>query len=63
MDPLLLEFIEATDEEQADHCLAGLIDEHAVPIVKEILASSLRFYPNNNGRALTQDANDLFNVP
>src|ERR1041384_2679847 len=61
MDQLLLTFIEATDEDQADHCLASLIDEHAVPIVREILGSGLRFYLYNNGAASTQDANDLFN--
>lgn len=61
MDQLLLTFIEAKDEEQADHCLASLIDEHAVPIVKEILGSSLRFHLSNHGPASTQDASDLFN--
>lgn len=61
MDQLLLTFIEATDEEQADHCLSSLIDEHAAPIVKEILGSSLRFHLSNNSAASTQDANDLFN--
>ena len=61
MDQLLLTFIEATDEEQADRCLATLIDDHAIPIVKEILGSSLRFYLSNSATASTQDANDLFN--
>jgi RNA polymerase sigma factor (sigma-70 family) len=61
MDQLLLAFIEATDEVQADGCLASLIDEHALPIVKEILASSLHFHLDNNGSASTQDASDLFN--
>ena len=62
MDQLLLAFIEAIDEDQADSCLATLIDEHAVPIVKEILASSLRFYLNSNGAAASsQDAHDVFN--
>ena len=61
MDHLLLQFIEATDEEQADLWLITLIDEHAVPIVREILGSSLRFHLNNNSAASTQDANDLFN--
>ncbi len=61
MDHLLLQFIEATAEEQADLWLATIIDEHAVPIVKEILGSSLRFYLNNNSAGSTQDANDLFN--
>lgn len=61
MDQLLLAFIEAVDEEQADRCLTSLIFEHAVPIVKEILGSSLRFHFNTNGTASTQDASDLFN--
>ncbi|HET9713620.1 MAG TPA: hypothetical protein VFP64_17145 [Pyrinomonadaceae bacterium] len=61
MDHLLLQFVEAKDEEQADLWLVTLIDEHAVPIVREILGSSLRFPLNNNGAASTQDANDLFN--
>jgi len=61
MDQLLITFVEAKDEAQADHCLASLIDEHAVPIVKEILGSSLRFHLSNNGPASTQDASDLFN--
>ena len=61
MDHRLLTFIDATDEEQADLCLASLIDEHAVPIIKEILASSLRFHVDTHGAASTQDANDLFN--
>ncbi len=61
MDYLLLQFIEATDEEQADLWLVNLIDEHAVPIVREILGSSLHFHLNNNRATSTQDANDLFN--
>lgn len=61
MDQLLIAFIDATDEEQADRCLSNLIDEHAVPIVKEILGSSLHFHVSNNSAASTQDATDLFN--
>lgn len=61
MDQLLLTFLEAKDEEQADRCLASLIDEHAVPIVREILGSSLRFHLHTNGSASTQDGSDLFN--
>ena len=62
MDTLLLTFIEATDEEQADRCLTRLIDEHAAPIVREILASSLRVYVDLNGGATSnQDVGDLFN--
>ena len=60
MDHLLIQFIEATDEEQADLWLITIIDEHAVPIIREILGSSLHFHLNNS-TASTQDANDLFN--
>ena len=60
IDQLLLTFIETTDEEEADRCLASLVDQ-AVPIVREILGSSLRFYFSNNSAASSQDANDLFN--
>ena len=61
MDHLLRQFIEATEEEQADRWLVTLIDDHAVPIVREILGSSLRFHLSNNRAASTQDASDLFN--
>lgn len=61
MDQLLRAFIDATDEVQADRCLGSLIDEHAVPIVKEILGSSLRFHLDNTGATSSQDANDLCN--
>lgn len=61
MDHLLLQFIDATDEEQASLWLVTLIDEHAAPIVREILGSSLRFHVNNSSAASTPDANDLFN--
>jgi len=61
MDYRLLPFIEATNEEQADLCLASLIAQHAVPIIREILGSSLRFHLDNQAVASTQDANDLFN--
>lgn len=61
MDHRLLAFIEATDEEQADRRLESVIDQHAVPIIREILASSLRFHLDNHSIPSTQDANDLFN--
>ena len=61
-DHLLLTFIKATDAKEADQCLSRLIDEHAVPIIREILGSSLHFHVDNNGAGpSTQDASDLFN--
>jgi hypothetical protein len=60
MDDLLLPFIEASDEEQSDRCLARLIEEHAGPIVRQVLGSSLRL-DLAAARSPTQDAGDLFN--
>jgi hypothetical protein len=62
MDNLLLAFIEEANEEKADLCMVQLIDEHAAPIVKEILGSSLRLhYDGYNTGTVKQDAGDLFN--
>jgi RNA polymerase sigma factor (sigma-70 family) len=62
MDKLLLTFIEATDEVEADHCLTNLIEEHAAPIVKEILSSTLRLHVEaGSAGPYSQDASDLFN--
>jgi hypothetical protein len=62
MDSLLFTFIDAKDDEQADRCLTRLIDEHAAPIVREILGSSLRFHLDRSGAgSSSQDASDLFN--
>lgn len=62
MDNLLLPFIEETNEEKADLCLVHLIDDHAAPIVREILGSSLRIYfDGSSAGSSKQDAGDLFN--
>src|SRR5687767_10171124 len=62
MDTLLLTFIEAIDDEQADRCLTRLIDQHAAPIVREILVSSVRIHVDISGAgSSSQDALDLFN--
>jgi hypothetical protein len=61
MDNILLTFIEATDEVEADNCLTHLIDEQAAPIVKEILGSTLRLYDNSGAGPYSQDAGDLLN--
>ncbi len=62
MDKLLLTFIEESDEEKADLSLTRLIDEHAAPIVREILGTSLRIHFDLSGAGSSnQDAGDLFN--
>ena len=62
MDQLLLAFIEAKEDEQVDRCLTHLIDEHARPIVREILGSTLQLHIAKNGvGTLSQDAGDLLN--
>lgn len=60
MDNLLLTFIEESDDEKADLCLTSLIEEHAAPIVREILGASLRIHFDGAGSS-KQDAGDLFN--
>jgi len=57
MDHILRTFIEATDEVQADHCLTILIDEHATPIVKDILGHG----EIAGAGPYSQDASDLLN--
>jgi RNA polymerase sigma factor (sigma-70 family) len=62
MDDLLLPFIEESDEDRANFCLTRLIDDHAAPIVREILGSSLRFHFDVSGAGSSNpDAGDLFN--
>ena len=62
MDDLLLTFLGATDEVEADHCLTNLIDEHAAPIVKDVLGSTLRLHGEiRSAGPYSQDASDLFN--
>ena len=62
MDDLLLPFIEESDEARANLCLTRLIDDHAAPIVREILGSSLRLYFDLTGAGSSNpDAGDLFN--
>src|SRR4030095_14957786 len=62
MDSLLLTFIAARDEAEAEHCLTRLINDHGGPIVREILRSNLRLHVDANGGASSnQDAGDLFN--
>lgn len=60
MDNLLLTFIQESDDEKADLCLTHLIEEHAAPIVREILGASLRIHFDGAGSS-KQDAGDLFN--
>lgn len=60
MDNLLLTFIQESDDEKADLCLTSLIEEHAAPIVREILGASLRIHFDGAGSS-KQDAGDLFN--
>src|SRR5918999_943924 len=62
MDNLLLPFIEEPNEEKADVCLVQLIDDHAAPIVREILGGSLRIhFDGSSAGSSKQDAGDLFN--
>lgn len=62
IDNLLVPFIEESNAEKADLYLATLIDDHAAPIVREILGGSLRLHFDGTASgSSTQDAGDLFN--
>jgi RNA polymerase sigma factor (sigma-70 family) len=62
MDHLLVAFIEANEQAEIDRCLAHLIDEHARPIVREILGSTLQLHVDKSGVGRSsQDAGDLLN--
>ena len=62
MDTLLVAYVEAKDEAQVDQCLTKLIDEHARPVVREILGSTLQFHLDRTGAGRSsQDAGDLLN--
>jgi hypothetical protein len=58
--PLLLAFLEATDQTHAERMLAELIQDHADPIIAKILKSKLRVSMNgSHGDQLNQDALDI----
>jgi hypothetical protein len=60
MDPLLRPFVDATDEAEIERELHGLIDQHALPLAKAIVARKLRTYREDKpGRSGVQDREDV----
>jgi hypothetical protein len=60
VDPLLRRFVEATKEADAERELSGLIEQHALPLAKIIVARKLRsFSAERSGRAEESDREDV----
>src|SRR5262249_32914584 len=58
IDPLLLPFLEAVGEEEAEVALARLLAE-VEPLIKNIIGYKWRFYSNDR-RSEASDAEDIF---
>jgi len=59
VDPLLLPFLHAPSDEEADKVLAQLISQHADPVVKNIVGYKFRVFFRENNRARSDDAEDI----
>src|SRR6266436_6214405 len=59
VDPLLLPFLQAPGDEDADNVLAQLIAQHAEPVIKNIVGYKFRVFFRENSRAHNDDAEDI----
>lgn len=59
IDPLLLPFLQAGSEDEADAVLAHLISEHAEPVVKNIVGYKFRVFFRESNRGQNNDAEDV----
>ena len=59
VDPILLPFLHAPSDEEADAVLALLISQHADPVVKNIVGYKFRVFFRENNRAENDDAEDV----
>ena len=59
VDPLLLPFLQAPSDEEADTILAQLISQHADPVVKKIVGYKFHVFFRENNRAQNEDAEDV----
>jgi hypothetical protein len=59
VDPLLLPFLQAHSDEEADVLLAQLISQHADPVVKKIVGYKFHVFFRENNRAQNDDAEDI----
>jgi DNA-directed RNA polymerase specialized sigma24 family protein len=58
-DPVLMPFLEAKDESQAEQALARLISEEVNPLVKQIVSYKLRTGSGNENHRPSNDVEDL----
>lgn len=60
LDPLLLPFLQAENEAEAERLLAQLLSEQVEPLVKNIVGYKLRVYfKTNDNRTANKDAEDV----
>ncbi|PYS68265.1 MAG: hypothetical protein DMF69_20750, partial [Acidobacteria bacterium] len=59
VDPLLLPFLQAPSDDEADTVLAELISQQADPIVKKIVGYKFQVFFRENNRAQNEDADDV----
>ena len=59
VDPLLLPFLQASSDDEADTVLAELISQHADPVVKKIVGYKFQVFFRENNRAGNDDAEDV----
>ena len=59
VDPLLLPFLQAISDDEADTTLAQLISQHADPVVNKIVGYKFHVYFRNSNRAQNVDAEDV----
>lgn len=60
IDPVLLAFLQAASETEAERLLALLISEKVEPLVKNIIGYKLKVYFNDDHRAEVADAEDIY---
>ncbi len=60
IDPVLLPFLEAAGETEAERLLALLISEKVEPLVKNIIGYKLKVYFTEDHRAELSDAEDIY---
>ena len=58
-DPVLLPFLRADGEEEAEACLDDLIREHADPVVRNIVGYKFRVFFSDNKTAAVDEAEDV----
>ncbi len=59
LDPLLLRFVEAADEDEAERELGALVEQHALPLARAIVRRKLRAYADDRAGRDASDRDDV----